>query len=359
MTDSQSEPVSDSTPKSTKKILFSILKWGLFAAVLVFVYFRGKSLLSQSDQSFDLSQIHIGWLALSCAVYIIGWLPGVWFWRQLLFAHKAPVDFKPTLRAYYCGHLGKYIPGKAMALVIRSALLKAYNVPMSTGVLTATYETLASMGTGAAVGLALLPQLLHPFLDSASTSETTLQLKRWAEFTNRPILFPLGVAILTLFMLPIVSALLSKIAVKATPKEMIQDADPPKVSIRLLATGILFFTFGWWMHGLSLGLVLQSVSSEYVSISDWPIWTGTISIATVSGFAALFSPGGLGIREVIITELLNKQPGYDQQQAVIAALLLRIVWFIGEVVFAGFVFWFIAKKHNPLDNTTPATSHSQ
>ena len=311
---------------------------------MLFVYRRVIDILESSETSFELSRIHWGWLILSGIIYILGWLPGVWFWRQLLFAHRAPVKFYPTLRAYYCGHLGKYIPGKAMALVIRSALLKVHGVQISTGILTATYETLASMGTGAAIAIALLPRLLKPLLANDLSGENVSALQGWAEFSNHPWLFPIGVVLLTICLLPVFSMLISFIARKSISKELTEETEPPHVSLKLLILGVCLFTIGWCLHGLSLGCVLKAVSDEPFNIADLPIWVGTISLATVSGFAALFSPGGLGIREIIIVEMLRIQPGYHEQQAVSAAFLLRVVWFLGEIIVAIVVFWVIRKK---------------
>ena len=65
-------------------------------------------------------------------------------------------------KAYYCGHLGKYVPGKAGVIFIRAAMLKSHGVPLGPGALSAGYETLASMAAGAAVGFALLPYAVDP-----------------------------------------------------------------------------------------------------------------------------------------------------------------------------------------------------
>ena len=55
-----------------------------------------------------------------------------WFWRSLLASSGHTLGWWPLLRAYFCGHLGKYIPGKAGVLVIRAGLLKSSGVPAAT-----------------------------------------------------------------------------------------------------------------------------------------------------------------------------------------------------------------------------------
>ncbi|MEZ6046842.1 MAG: hypothetical protein R3C11_14940 [Planctomycetaceae bacterium] len=60
----------------------------------------------------------------------------------------ADVPWGAAIRAHYCGHLGKYVPGKALVLVIRTALVKNAGCPPALAALTATCETLMMMGTG-------------------------------------------------------------------------------------------------------------------------------------------------------------------------------------------------------------------
>ena len=48
----------------------------------------------------------------------------------------------PALRAYVVSHLGKYVPGKAMVVVIRTALVVPFGARASTAAIATFYETL-------------------------------------------------------------------------------------------------------------------------------------------------------------------------------------------------------------------------
>src|SRR4051812_17507312 len=135
--------------------LWPILKWLLFIAVMYFVARRAMQFWSFSPP--ETIRIHFGWLILAGLSYLAGWLPSAFFWRALLKSMGQPLGVWDTLRAYYVGHAGKYVPGKAMVLVIRGSLVKDAGVnPLLAG-LTAAYEALVYMTTGAMLALAIIP----------------------------------------------------------------------------------------------------------------------------------------------------------------------------------------------------------
>ena len=59
----------------------------------------------------------------------------------------------------------------------------------------------------------------------------------------------------------------------------------------------------------------------------------------VAGFLALFAPGGVGVREGVLIEVLQVQPAIDARHAVAAAFLLRLVGLVSEVVVAAVLYY--------------------
>ncbi|HTI50751.1 MAG TPA: hypothetical protein VL475_07365, partial [Planctomycetaceae bacterium] len=108
------------------------------------------------------------------------------------------------------------------------------------------------------------------------------------------------------------------------------------IPLQTFAAGLVVFLGAWWLQGATLGLTLQALSPEPVSWSDWPLWTGTAAVSLVGGFLAIFAPGGLGVREGLLMELLRQQLG--PHEAVAAAILLRGVTLVGELLMAGAVY---------------------
>ena len=64
------------------------------------------------------------WIVLCAGLYLLSLLPEGVFWRKALVDLGQNVSWTNSLAAYYIGHLGKYVPGKAM--VIAFALVDSY-----------------------------------------------------------------------------------------------------------------------------------------------------------------------------------------------------------------------------------------
>ena len=80
-----------------------------------------------------------------------------------------------------------------------------------------------------------------------------------------------------------------------------------------------------------------------------PVVIASVALATVAGFVVAVLPGGLGVREGVLMSALAPAIGSDQ--AVIASLLLRLVWVAAELVAAAILFpWF---RRPPSDGTPP------
>ena len=64
------------------------------------------------------------WLIAAGSLYLLGLLPAGLFWCHVLRRLGQDARLGATLRAYYVGHLGKYVPGKAMVVVIRAGMVR-------------------------------------------------------------------------------------------------------------------------------------------------------------------------------------------------------------------------------------------
>lgn len=326
------------TERNSWQRAWPILKWLLFAVMVWFVAQRGRELW-QTDQTVDLT-VHWGWLVPAAITYWLGWLPAVWFWRRMMRSLGQRVSRFDAIRAYYCGHLGKYVPGKATVLVIRAALLKDRGCRPAIAALTAGYETLTTMGAGAAIAVALAPLAVSPSLwEQVPSSLRTLR--------TQPVLLPIAVVILTIAVMPLVSRLFSRVALKLLPPEMRREDRNLKISTSLLLRGLPVLALMWVLHSVSLGCTLQSVSDTPLDWSGWPAWLAAVSLATFLGFVVLIAPGGVGVREYVLIESLRHHPGISSQQAVLAALLLRGVWFATEILAAAVLYWLPARDKTP------------
>ena len=320
-----------------------LIRWVVLAGVLGVVCWRVASLWQEGQRAGGEVTWGWGWLVAAAVVYLVGWLPSAWFWRSLLAGSGHTVGWWPLLRAYYCGHLGKYIPGKAGVLVIRAGLLKSSGVPATTAAWTATWETLLAMGVGGVLGLGLAPWLL--------TEEVLAGLPGPLGIAGRHPLVTAAVgAAAAVAGFPWLTRLVTRLTRRMT-------SDPSanvSVSARQVLYGSVAMSLGWVCHGLSLWWTLEGLGVSPVTACPAKTLAGltaVVGLATSLGFAAIFAPGGVGVREAVLIEGLARS-GVGLQPAVIGSVALRAAWLLAELIASGALYY----GHRPARLPTPPTS---
>jgi len=324
-----------------------VLRWGLALAVLGFVASNAADLWN-ADQVENLTVDPV-WLIVSGMAYSLGWLPSVWFMRRLLKESGYRVSPLSVARAYYCGHLGKYVPGKATVVLIRAMMLRDRGVPFGAGALATVAETLAMMGTGLALTLALATYAL-PDAAWEQLPASLLWLK------DSPGTVTLAVVLLVLVTVPAVTGFAGRIAGRLARKSMaarqphstsdeeigsasgshVADSWALKLSAGLLIQALLVFCGAWFCLGLSLLCLLNAIEEPGFSASHWLVCTVAATGGTSIGFFVLIAPGGLGIREGLIFATMTPLVGAPLAGA--ASILLRAVWFVTEVAVSGVLY---------------------
>jgi glycosyltransferase 2 family protein len=337
------DDISVNAPKpSSQRRWWPLVKWSLFAVVLFFVGQRAVALWRSSPPT----ELHVDvtWLIPASLLYLIAWLPSVWFWRALLMRMEQQLDWRNAIRAYYVGHMGKYIPGKALVLVIRGALAKDAGTNPVLGGLTAAYETLVAMAAGAAIAVGLAPLVVGDGLwQQMPSALRVLREQTW--------LVPLVVMIATFASTPVSAWLFTRVGRKALPRT--DDALPTSaITAGLVSQGVLITSLGWLCIALSLGCTLQAISGSQFDLAHFPIWLVSVTLSTFLGFVVLIAPGGLGIREWVLIEILKDQPAIGAERAILAAGLLRAVWFVTELIAAGLLYVFRPARNS--ENTSSA-----
>ena len=115
--------VSESTVRGRS---WSVIKWAAFTVVVGFIAWRAIRIWTTAPQE----AVHVNgtWLVLAGLAYAVGWLPSVWFWRAMLRDLHQPISLWNASSAHFIGQMGKYVPGKALVIVIRASLAKESGV---------------------------------------------------------------------------------------------------------------------------------------------------------------------------------------------------------------------------------------
>ncbi len=252
------------------------------------------------------------WVVAGAVLYVAGLAAFGAFFARIMKASPTPVGTAAAVRAYVISHLGKYVPGKAMVVVMRVGLVVPYGARPATAAFATFYETLVMMAAGALLaavgfGLGSRPVQVVPLGLAAGLAVAFLVVVD-------PRVFP-GISKLVTMPFP-----------KVGPEAM------PEFSRTLLGVGLLWSLLGWGLMGLSQVAVVRAVSPGGVAPGLWLLVTASVALATVAGFVVAVLPGGLGVREGVLMATL--EPALGRDRAVVAALALRLTWVVAEALAA-------------------------
>lgn len=259
-----------------------------------------------------------GWLAASVVLYWAGLFPMFVYWRRILAALGQPTEWWNAYYAFSVGHLGKYVPGKAMVVMLRIGLLQNRTVPALPLSVSVVVETLTMMSVGSLVGAVLLA---------------------W-QSSDQPWMLVGALGFLCLATLPtlppVFRILVLRIARTPADRELLTTSIH-RLNYSLLAQGWLLNAIGWTLMGLSLFSVMMGLNPPGDTIWRPHLlhWTGWVGMSVVAGFLS-FLPGGMVVRDGILVELLREY--FDPMRALGGALLLRASWLAGELIMAGLLF---------------------
>jgi uncharacterized membrane protein YbhN (UPF0104 family) len=140
--------------------------------------------------------------------------------------------------------------------------------------------------------------------------------------------------------LPIVPGVFNRVAALLSRPFLAKDAAPlPKLRFATLLGGLAQTSLGWFCLGASLLCLLRGLGMPPLS---WSTCTACVALSYVAGFVTVIVPGGLGVREELLqlslaAEFIALRPDEPEQKtlAIVAALVLRLVWTVTELALAG------------------------
>lgn len=248
------------------------------------------------------------WIAASIPLYCLGLFPGAIAWIQTLRSFGQELPRAATLHAYFLGHLGKYVPGKAMVLILRVGKLQPFGLAIRAGVVSVFVETLTGVATGAILGAFLLL-----FLD----------VPTWLKLSAACCL-PVAFAALTPHFFKLGIGIVAKSKIGKMPKTI-----PTAFTGLFMIRNSAWMVLGWLIQGTAGWLILLAMSQqpELRSFLGWSAVVSAVCLGAVAGFASML-PGGAVVREVVITWLLA--PLVGQPIALLAAVVIRLANLAGE-----------------------------
>jgi hypothetical protein len=296
----------------------------LVAAIVAAVAWEFSRILRRPELWTQSWQLRPGLLATAAALYLGGLGFSVLYWNWLLRVLGQRPRALATLRAYYVGQLGRYVPGKVAAVAIRARLLAGPGVRPGAALLTVVYEALTTVASAVLLGLLLI--FRDP--DHAALGWRGLVL----------------LAVVGVLLWP---GVFNHLAERMTRRFRQPGAGPlPQVGTTTLVAGLGLDSCGWWMQGAVLWALVESLAPGAWP-SPWAAWsrcTACVTLAYAAGFLVLASPGGLGVRDFLSQHFLAEDlaPTLGAQAAgvaVAAAISIRLLWTVLDVAAATLCYW--------------------
>jgi len=255
------------------------------------------------------------WLTLSGVLYVVGYIPSCVFWFLSMRSLGQRPGLYETFRAYYIGHLGKYVPGKAMVVVLRSGLLNHEKTRASIAAAAVFLETLTMMAAGAFLSAVIA---IVWFRDTPQGNQLSL----------------LALGMMLVSGLPIIPPVFRNIALRLgvgrSDPEI--DAKLRGLTVKTLAIGWMLSTLTWIVLGFWLWASIRGLGIETGALAEhFPRFVMATALAVVAGFV-LMIPGGVGVREFVLAQGLFAYFAGLPETAADATLWAMIVAAVQRVV---------------------------
>jgi len=317
-----------------KKWLLALVK--LLVLGLLVWFLRGT--LTSAFEKLNEHTWHVqpAWLVLAGLCYVVGLLPVTIFWNRVLLATDQHVGMFETIRAWWVSQIVKYIPGKAMVLVVRAGMLRDPKIETTVVAASVFVETLTMMAVGSLLSFFVLlcvnwHSLLALFSNLTSFADV-LKLFENSAFLTTFAAFGMFVCMGLPTWPPAMKMIVKVLGVgKLNPTAAKKLGGVP---YRVLIFGWIGITIGWFIQGLGLWATLRSLGIQ-ASLQDLPLITAVVAMSTVAGFISLI-PGGAGVREFVQTQLMVDD--YGAGNALVASIIWRLVMLVSEVVLSSILY---------------------
>ncbi|MEM9365872.1 MAG: hypothetical protein AAGD07_07730 [Planctomycetota bacterium] len=293
-------------------------------------------------------------LALAALFYAVGILPPGLVLHRATNRLGIPCTRSKAMVAQLVGHLGKYIPGKAMVVVMRVGILLGRDAT------TASTEDrrldLARSDPGASAGQSNAQAVARA--TTAVFFETLLMMSVggtiagvlicWSNLASWIKWAAAGMAILSLVptLPPVMQWLIGRMGQLKSGNKKVPRAssstngtsgDPSRsnpLTWSILGTSWCWMLLSWVLIGGSFTFLVNALplpADVSLGLTLYSSATAAIALGIVLGFASLI-PGGAGVREAVTLAALA--PTVGAPAAVVAALVARLVFLAVELTMA-------------------------
>ena len=284
--------------------------WLLKAAVIIFIiYAMADAILSNWGALLPyIENINYMLFAASFApllAYIALVAAG---WRMVLDGMSYKIGLGESIKIRTVSDLGRYLPGKIWCVVGRAFWCEKAGIPKRDAFVSTIIEIALNMASGLIIFIIFLP-----FMTISSA-----------------LVIPAVIVLALAFFLLIEPRAFSSVANRVLRKLKMQEIEV-RISRKKILLTLAYFVATWAVFGVSFYMFLNSFYA--MPLASMGVMTGIFAFSFVIGFVVLIAPGGLGVREGVMSLLLA---AFMPLPLAIAVSLLSRVWFMaGEFLIAG------------------------
>ena len=315
--------------KTPSNVFKKVLRFGRYLLALAILFFIFKH-FSELLQELNVESISFNpfWLLTSCAILIVYRTLRIFPWLILYqSATSKPVSFLSSWILFQLSELGRYLPGKVGQFVGIAALCRSLEISRDEAIASTLLQLMFQCLLGVFIGV---PVLLSP---AAREFLQKIRTNLWHNSFRSIALFALFVGLGAVFFILLRKHLFSQ-------KEHLQKAIRSIFSFKKLFRLIVIYLLLWAFLGIGFFLFVKSIYP--IQIDQLPIILSVYPFAWSIGFLSLITPGGLGVREGVLSMFLT--PYLPPGIATLVALLSRL-WVMNiEVILAGIAWGCYCKR---------------
>lgn len=246
-------------------------------------------------------------------------------WRYLLEQMSGVrLPFMVASRIWLVSNLGAYVPGRIWQIVQMGAMSRDAGVSGVTAGAAAVMNAAVNVAVGLAIGV-IASAPMFPALFGAFA---------WAAWLVT------GLAVAGLVTLPVLLPFVLRVARRKLGPRI--PADPPPA--RALAVTTFANVIAWILYGAAFKcLALGILAPAPGTLVDY---TASFASSYTAGYLAIMIPGGIGVREWVLTQVVSSATGMSVQQGQAIAIVSRL-WLVLIQVLPALLF--LAYRRRPAD----------
>lgn len=267
----------------------NIIKSILFVLLLISIAFLVKNIYFNWRQIKTFSfRPNYFTLSLSFLIETFIQFAGVYLWLKIVKLFNVSISYRKVLRIWFVSSLGRYLPGKIWHFAGMTYFLTKEGISTEISFTSSFLVQIYSIITGIFIGIFALTTGLKNINNISIILFASLGLVIIICLSNKKIIN---------FLLFIIS------------RKRIQSSQIIEFKSIDLQMLIFMYFFFWLIRGFGFYLFIISFTfiekTSYMSISQILTAISIFSASYISGLLFLLSPGGIGIRESVMSTLIN------------------------------------------------------